>query len=259
MKEHILSLSYGKDSLACLGAIEALGWPLERIVHIEIFATDTISADLPPMMQFKAQADAVIEDRWGVKVEHIMGLHTAEEVMFHRRTRGNRVGEFAGWPRIGGCEIQSRCKRSPYNRATKNAETYLGIAANEPDRIARHGKRHGVKLPLVEIGWSEADCRRWCEANGLLSPIYTTSARGGCWFCPNQSTNSLRILRKMYPQYWAMMLKWDADSPVKFKANGHTLHDYDRRFQLEDEGFLAADDRDFKWSKLEEELNYRWF
>lgn len=29
--EHILSLSYGKDSLACLGAIEQLGWPLDRI------------------------------------------------------------------------------------------------------------------------------------------------------------------------------------------------------------------------------------
>ena len=31
--QHILSLSYGKDSLACLGAIEELGWPLDRIVH----------------------------------------------------------------------------------------------------------------------------------------------------------------------------------------------------------------------------------
>ena len=29
--EYILSLSYGKDSLACLGAIEELGWPLDRI------------------------------------------------------------------------------------------------------------------------------------------------------------------------------------------------------------------------------------
>jgi hypothetical protein len=34
--EHILSLSYGKDSLACLGAIEELGWPLDRIVHSAI-------------------------------------------------------------------------------------------------------------------------------------------------------------------------------------------------------------------------------
>ena len=50
---HILSLSYGKDSLACLGAIEKLGWPLDRIIHAEIWATDTIPADLPPMVEFK--------------------------------------------------------------------------------------------------------------------------------------------------------------------------------------------------------------
>lgn len=59
MSEHILSLSYGKDSLACLGAIEALGWPLDRIVHAEVWATDTIPADLPPMVEFKAKADRI--------------------------------------------------------------------------------------------------------------------------------------------------------------------------------------------------------
>lgn len=31
MVQHILPLSYGKDSLACLGAIEKLGWLLDRI------------------------------------------------------------------------------------------------------------------------------------------------------------------------------------------------------------------------------------
>ena len=35
MSEHILSLSYGKDSLACLGAIEELGWPLNRRFALE--------------------------------------------------------------------------------------------------------------------------------------------------------------------------------------------------------------------------------
>ena len=52
MPEHILFLSHGKDSLACLGAIEQLRWPLDRIVHAEVWATDTIPADLPPMMEF---------------------------------------------------------------------------------------------------------------------------------------------------------------------------------------------------------------
>lgn len=46
--EYILSLSYGKDSLACFGACEILGWPIDRVVTAEVWATDTIHADLPP-------------------------------------------------------------------------------------------------------------------------------------------------------------------------------------------------------------------
>ena len=71
MAEHILSLSYGKDSLACLGAIEELKLPLDRIVHVEVWATDTIPADLPPMVEFKAKVDKIIKERWGIEVEHI--------------------------------------------------------------------------------------------------------------------------------------------------------------------------------------------
>lgn len=56
-----------------------------------------------------------------------------------------------------------------------------------------------------------------------------------------------------------MMLKWDNDSPVTFKADGHTVHDFDRRFALEDDGLIAPDDKIFRWSMLDEELNYRWF
>lgn len=74
MNQYVLSLSYGKDSLACLGAIEKLGWPLDRIVHAEIWATDTISADLPPMLEFKRKADAIIKERYGIEVEHISAI-----------------------------------------------------------------------------------------------------------------------------------------------------------------------------------------
>lgn len=56
-KDGTLCISYGKDSLACLRAIELLGWNLKRIVHAEVWATDTISGDLPPMAEFKKKAD----------------------------------------------------------------------------------------------------------------------------------------------------------------------------------------------------------
>lgn len=72
--EYVLSLSYGKDSIACLEAIKQLGYPLDRIVHAEVWATDTIPADLPPMIDFKAHADRIIKERYGYTVEHICAV-----------------------------------------------------------------------------------------------------------------------------------------------------------------------------------------
>ena len=72
--EYILSLSYGKDSLACLEAIIQLGYPLDRIVHAEVWATDDIPADLPPMIEFKNHADKIIKERYGYIVEHVCAM-----------------------------------------------------------------------------------------------------------------------------------------------------------------------------------------
>lgn len=127
---------------------------------------------------------------------------------------------------------------------------YLGIAADEPARLARLDGVNKVS-PLAAIGWTEADARKWCEENDLLSPIYTTATRGGCWFCHNQCLEQLRLLRKNYPDLWALLLKWDLDSPVLFHPDGHTVHDLDRRFQAEDEGKVPTD-RKFRWKMLDE-------
>lgn len=72
--QHILSLSYGKDSIACLEACKLLGYPIDRIIHAEVWATDTIPADLPPMVEFKKKADEIIKARYGITVEHISAV-----------------------------------------------------------------------------------------------------------------------------------------------------------------------------------------
>lgn len=260
MKEYILSLSYGKDSLACLGAIEELEWPLDRIVHAEVWATDTIPADLPPMVEFKDKADAIIKERYGIEVEHYRAKTFVD--CFYAKVSSRAKSEYAGGIRGWPIRLGQYCLRDLKLPALKAANQsngiyYLGIAADEPNRF--HNLSEAKKSPLVEAGWTEAMCREWCEKNDLLSPIYTTATRGGCWFCHNQGVNQLRLLRKNYPEYWALMLKWDKDSPVSFKADGYTVHDFDRRFQLEDDGLIAPDDKVFRWSMLDEELNYRLF
>lgn len=311
--QHILSLSYGKDSLACLGAIEQLGLPLDRIVHAEVWATDTIPADLPPMVEFKKHADKIIKERYGIEVEHICALktqgraeankHTKEcsitdckkeslqelskgflkqsavgvkssslkqtvltyEDMFYRHNQKKK--QIQGFPisinRGNWCTRLKQLSRLQIVQVEREKEReqviqYLGIASDEPKRIERHSQRSDIILPLVEIGWTEEMCRKWCEDNDLLSPIYTTATRGGCWFCHNQGIEQLRLLRKNYPDLWQLLLKWDLDSPVTFKADGHTVYDFDKRFQLEDE-MLIVPDAPFRWKMLDEPLQMRFF
>lgn len=256
-KEHILSLSYGKDSLACLGAIEELGWQLDRIIHAEVWATKTIHADPPPMVEFKEKADAIIKERWGITVEHISAGKSYEECFYSRFTKGKRNGAIYGFPMVRGAWCNSRLKVGVLNKLNKDAIQYIGIAADEPNRF--HTLSNLKKSPLIEAGWDEERCRVWCDENDLLSPIYTTATRGGCWFCHNQGVDQLRILRKTYPEYWELLLKWDKDSPVTFKPDGHTVHDYEKRFQLEDDGLIFPGEP-FRWDMLESGgVNYRLF
>jgi len=316
--EYVLSLSYGKDSLACLEAIRLLGYPLDRIITAEVWATDTIPADLPPMVEFKEKADRIIKERYGITVEHISAMRerererlSFESIFYSKFTKGKNVGRIYGFPMQRGqwCTSDLKTKvlariakgdirncilpcaaeegidqgslRGQDNRlslhnasmvqqqtqgesslttgfslspeargADTNVVQYLGIAADEPERIERHRGKPGIMLPLVDIGWDEAYCRKWCEENDLLSPIYTDSARGGCWFCHNQGIDQLRLLRQRYPEYWTLLLKWDKDSPVTFHADGRTVHDFEKRFSMEDFG-LVPTDRKFRWKMLE--------
>ena len=257
---NILSLSYGKDSLACLGACELLGIPIDRIVHAEVWATDTIPADLPPMVAFKKHADKIIKERYGIEVEHYRADETYESQFYKiRKSKIINGHQIYGFPIVRGAWCNDRLKMAAVKKCNINKHDVqlVGIAVDEPNRFkCLNDKKIS---PLVEIGWTEAMCREWCEQNDLLSPIYTTATRGGCWFCHNQGVDQLRLLRRDYSELWALLLKWDKDSPVTFKPDGHTVHDFDRRFQAEDNGIILPNDRKFRWSQIDGEVQIKFF
>ena len=150
MMKYILSLSYGKDSLACLGAIEQLGWPLDRIIHAEVWATDTIPADLPPMVEFKAKADKIIKERWGIQVEHVSSDVTFEQGFYFKRGRTGRKtkfdGKMYGWPMQRGQWCLQQLKLPALNKISKNSIQYIGIAADEPNRFGVLSEKRKVRL-----------------------------------------------------------------------------------------------------------------
>lgn len=325
-RQHIARISYGKDSMKMLQVIKSRGLPLDRITTTDVWATDTIPANLPPVEEFKHRMDEWIWKNYRIEVEHLCARNadgskkTYEQMFYHVPVRREREreskpgqsldsricgirgvkldsngipehrtqGTITGFPpntgynycqklkivrdenpRIPGADIQlvqeaqNRLRSHPLSderptrRKDKNIVEYIGIAADE---LKRFGQLNEFKrAPLVEFGIEEEMCGLYCRYAGCLSPTYESSFRDGCWFCHNQGVAQLRLLRKNYPEYWKLLMKWDLDSPVTFKADGHTVHDFDKRFELEDLGLISADDKVFRWSMLEEELNYRWF
>lgn len=128
--EYILSLSYGKDSLACLEAIKKLGYPLDRIIHAEVWATDTIPADLPPMVEFKAYADKIIKEKYGIEVEHICAVRGGKkltyEIQFYEwiNTEKNK-NRIYGFPYTLGAWCNSNLKLSALRISNLNRQREL--------------------------------------------------------------------------------------------------------------------------------------
>lgn len=99
MAEYIARISYGKDSLKMLEVIHSRGLPLDRITTTDVWATDTISANLPPMDEFKARMDQRIWGLYRIEVEHLCARNkdgskkTYEQMFYHVPVRRSQIGQ----------------------------------------------------------------------------------------------------------------------------------------------------------------------
>lgn len=93
--QYIARISYGKDSLKMLEVIRSRGLPLDRITTTDVWATDTISARLPPVEEFVARMDQRIWDLYRIQVEHLCARNpdgskrTYEQMFYHVPVRKN--------------------------------------------------------------------------------------------------------------------------------------------------------------------------
>ena len=255
---YVASISYGKDSLAQLEVIYQHGLPLTDIVTADIMATPEIPAYLPELVQFRERLDGEIKARYGIPVTHVKAEKSFVELFYRQLTERSKYTGIYGWPPIFGHWCMKWLKQEPIKKYFEGLDCveWIGIAADEQARLGQLNERK--RSALVEYGITEAEAMEICQGLGWVSPTYLHSGRDGCWFCPCQGVQQLRRLYNEFPEYWSLMMAWDKDTEKRFKID-HTLSDYDRRFELEKEGLLSPDDRRFRWSMLEDNLQYRLF
>ena len=105
------------------------------------------------------------------------------------------------------------CIRDSNKSLSPDAVSYIGIATDEPKRLARLDGTNKVSL-LAKYGYTEADARKLCEEHGLLSPIYGHCRRNGCWFCPNASDAELRHMITHHPKMFDRIIEWEHEENV---------------------------------------------
>ena len=212
--EHIACISYGKDSVIIPELCKTHNMPLDRIVTVDVWATPAIPADMPDMVKWKAYADEEIYKRYGIRVEHLKAVRSYEEYFYSTFTKGKRKDRIYGFPYGMGAWCNSRLKLIPLSQfASRNYVQYLGICAGEPERVARCDGTNRIALP-AQLGYTQTDTRKLAEKIGLLSPTYTTAARGGAgfatirvWSSSEYFVKNILTLRQVqYLQRWIFVL-----------------------------------------------------
>ena len=94
---YVASVSRGKDSTAMLRAIQLMGWPLDAIYSVDIWATQDIPAELPPMVAFKQEWDKKVLEWFGVPVTRLCAMKDGKKVsyndIFYRKISPKRERE----------------------------------------------------------------------------------------------------------------------------------------------------------------------
>lgn len=198
--------SFGKDSLATVLLALEHNEPLDKALFVEVMFDKErgISGEVPEHIEWVKDYAIPLLANMGVKTKI---LHSDKDYMyfFYKcRRGGNYKGRLYGFPIAQKCVINRECKMRPVNQYIKqqsNVVQYIGIAADEHKRLARLKGKNKISL-LARYGYTESMAKELCKKYNLLSPIYGTSERNGCWFCPNCRIKDFAMLRKRHPELW---------------------------------------------------------
>lgn len=239
--KYVLSLSFGKDSMAMLIEVIKRKLPLDYVVFCDIRFNKDISGEHPIMAKWIPKAEEMLKSKFAVNVIHLTSPITFVDGFYRIKKQGNNVGQNYGFPYMCSPWCNGELKMKPIKKFEKeilksgeNITWYVGIAKDEPKRLERYKELKTDRIEyitLADLDINEIQAMDICRENNLLSPKYENSFRGGCWFCNRQSLIDLYNLWKDYPDYFGMLEKMEIGNHNLFRNDKISLKT--RRIQFE--------------------------
>lgn len=235
-KENIFSFGGGKDSTATVILAHEHGIKGKVVMAVLWFDKErNIPAIDVEHWNFIVNTIVPKFQEWGFEVEfvHAKNDYMAEfNAIINRSKIPERNGKKRGFLIAGLCRMTDN-KTSAIKKIQKkytNCVSIQGIAIDEPERLHRMHIRGGYSL-LEEYGYTEQMALDLCKKYGLLSPIYESKSRDGCWFCPNQRISEWANLRENHPELWRELeIMSNADDLVSRKiVRNDTLEDISKK------------------------------
>ena len=241
-KIHIASCSFGKDSLATILLALEHNEPLDRVVFAEVMFDHEkgISGEIPEHIEWIYNVAIPKLEGMGVKVDVVRADMDYVGLCKKVLKKGKNAGKMYGIQNSFPCYANSSLKVSPikdyYKVLSKDYDIvqYVGIAVDEPKRLSRLEGTNKVSL-LAKYGYTEAMAMDKCKEYDLVSPCYSMSSRGGCWFCYNGGIERYRHIRRNHPELWLELKDLYISTASPYLMFNKTMNDVEREMEIKEQ------------------------
>ena len=256
--KYIANCSFGKDSLAMVLFLIENKLPLDEVVFYDTgMEFEAIYRNRDKMLPILKQH--------GIKYTELKPETNFIYDMLERPVKSKQKGEHKGYGWCGGvCRWGTTRKTKALDDYAKGAKIqYIGIAADEPERVER--LKDTKCAPLAQARMTEKDCLKYCRLRGWNwnepSPItesgyidlYDILDRVSCWCCSNKNRRELKNIYKYLPLYWERLkhLQSQLSRPMK-KFNCRAYGEYGNVFDMET--VFRSEESQIRLSKLNNEI-----
>lgn len=250
--KYIVSVSFGKDSLAMLLKLLENNMPVDEAIFFDT------GMEFNCIYSIMHTVKHTLEER-GIEFTRLKADKEFLNLMLDHKIQHRNGTTSCGYRWCGGnCRWYTTYKTSTIRKYLGNKYgghtfymEYVGIAFDETKRIERNSDK---LLPLVDWHMTERDCLEYCHSKGFYwmegeHELYDDLDRVSCWCCRNKNLKELKQIYLHHKVYWLALCELERRCGMTMKKDT-SLSELEQKWKLEESNKQMSFD-DLLWNSHE--------